>query len=54
VRQSAAVMSGQPLPPVVKPPEDTRSPYERLMPEFMGGKAAPTKSTAVPFSQLPK
>jgi len=54
VRQSIAVMSGQPLPPVVKPPEDTRSPYERLMPEFMGGKAAPTKSTAVPFSQLPK
>jgi hypothetical protein len=54
VRQSAAVMSGQPLPPVVKPPEDTRSPYERLMPEFMGGKAAPTKSTAVPFNQLPQ
>jgi hypothetical protein len=54
VRQSIAVMSGQPLPPVVKPPEDTRSPYERIMPSMLGGKPAPTKTTAVPFSQLPK
>ena len=54
VRQSAAVMGGQPLPPVVKPPEDTRTPYERLMPSMLGGKPAPTKTTAVPFSQLPK
>ena len=54
VRQSIAVMSGQPLPPVVKPPEDTRTPYERIMPSMLGGKPAPTKTTAVPFSQLPK
>jgi hypothetical protein len=53
VKQSAAVQAGQPLPPVVKPPEDTRTPYERMAPGFMGGKPAPTTSTAVPFSQLP-
>ena len=45
VRQSIAVMSGQPLPPVVKPPEDTRSPYERIMPGFLGGRSAPTAGT---------
>ena len=45
VRQSAAVMGGQPLPPVVKPPEDTRSPYERIMPSMLGGKPAPTAGT---------
>jgi hypothetical protein len=42
VRQSAAIQSGRELPPVVKPPEDTRNPYERIMPEFMGGKPDPT------------
>jgi len=45
VRQAAAVMSGQTLPPVVKPPEDTRTPYQRMAPEFMGGKPAPTAGT---------
>ena len=45
VRQSIAVMSGQPLPPVVKPPEDTRTPYERIMPGFLGGRSAPTAGT---------
>jgi hypothetical protein len=45
VRQSIAVMSGQPLPPVVKPPEDTRTPYERIMPSMLGGKPAPTAGT---------
>ena len=45
VRQSIAVMSGQPLPPVVKPPEDTRNPYERIAPGFLGGKPAPTAGT---------
>jgi hypothetical protein len=45
VRQSAAVMSGQTLPPVVKPPDDTRTPYERIMPGFLGGRSAPTAGT---------
>ena len=45
VRQSAAVMGGQTLPPVVKPPEDTRNPYERIAPGFLGGKPAPTAGT---------
>ena len=54
VKQSAAVQSGKEIPPVVKPPDDTRTFYERIAPEFAGGKAAPTKSTAVPFSQLPQ
>jgi hypothetical protein len=54
VRQSKLVMGGQTLPPVAKPPEDTRSPYEKMMPGFLGGKSAPSASTAVPFSQLPK
>ena len=48
VRQSIAVMSGQPLPPVVKPPEDTRTPYERIMPNFMGGRSSPTAGTPPP------
>jgi len=42
VRQSAAIQSGRELPPVIKPPEDTRTPYERIMPEFIGGKPDPT------------
>jgi hypothetical protein len=42
VRQSAAIQAGRELPPVVKPPEDTRTPYERIMPEFIGGKPDPT------------
>jgi len=54
VRDSALVQAGQPLTPVVKPPSDTRTPYEKIAPPFMGGKPAPTTSTAVPFSQLPK
>lgn len=49
VRQAAAVQAGQTLPPAAAPAEDTRSPYEKLMPGFMGGKAAPT--SGVP--QLP-
>jgi hypothetical protein len=48
VRQSIAVMGGQPLPPVVKPPEDTRTPYERIMPNFMGGRSSPTAGTPPP------
>ena len=48
VRQAAAVMSGQTLPPVAKPPEDTRSPYERIMPNFMGGRSSPTAGTPPP------
>jgi len=42
VRQAAAIQAGRELPPVVKPPEDTRNPYEKIMPEFMGGKPDPT------------
>jgi hypothetical protein len=49
VQQSATVQSGKELPPAAAPAEDARSPYEKLMPEFMGGKAAPT--SGVP--QLP-
>jgi len=45
VKQSAAVQAGKELPPVVKTPDDTRNPYERIMPEFMGGKPAPTAGT---------
>jgi hypothetical protein len=48
VRQAAAVMSGQTLPPVAKPPEDTRTPYERIMPNFMGGRSSPTAGTPPP------
>jgi len=45
VRQAAAIQAGRALPPVVKPPEDTRNPYEKIMPEFMGGKPDPTAGT---------
>jgi len=41
VNAAKLVQAGQNIPEVAKPPEDTRSPYERIMPEFMGGKAAP-------------
>ena len=54
VNAAKLVQSGQIIPEAAKPLEDTRSPYERIMPEFMGGKAASTKPTAVPFNQLPQ
>jgi hypothetical protein len=54
VNAAKLVQGGQSIPEAAKPPEDTRNPYQKMMPEFMGGKPAPTKTTAVPFSQLPK
>ena len=54
VNAAKLVQGGQNIPEAAKPPEDTRNPYQKMMPEFMGGKPAPTKTTAVPFDQLPK
>ena len=48
VRDSALVQAGQPLPTVAKPPDDTRTPYERIAPPFMGGRPAPTAGIPKP------
>jgi len=45
VNAAKLVQAGQNIPEAAKPPEDTRNPYERIAPEFMGGKPAPTAGT---------
>lgn len=42
VRNSKIVMSGKDLPVESVEPVDTRTPYERIAPPFLGGKPAPT------------
>jgi hypothetical protein len=45
VNAAKLVQGGQSIPEAAKPPEDTRSPYERIMPGFLGGRSAPTTGT---------
>jgi hypothetical protein len=45
VTAAKLVQSGQSIPEAAKPPEDTRNPYERIAPGFLGGKPAPTAGT---------
>ena len=45
VNAAKLVKAGQSIPEAAKPPEDTRNPYERIAPGFLGGKPAPTAGT---------
>ena len=45
VNAAKLVQAGQIIPGTAKPPEDTRNPYERIMPGFLGGRSAPTAGT---------